>query len=52
MVKDIEAMLAVSKPTANAIVKSLTEANILKEKTGYARNRVFVLHEYLELFNK
>lgn len=52
MVKDVEGMLAVSKPTANAIVKSLMEANILKEKTGYSRNRVFVLHEYLNLFNK
>lgn len=50
-VKDVETMLAVSKPTANAIVNSLTEAKILKEKTGYSRNRIFVLHEYLDLFN-
>ncbi len=49
--KDVESMLSVSKPTANAILHDLTEANILKEKTGFARNRIFVLHEYLELFN-
>lgn len=49
--RDVEAMLSISKPTATALVNSLAEAGILKEKTGYARNRVFVLHEYLGLFN-
>lgn len=49
--REVEVRLAVSKPTATALVNNLTEAGILKEKTGYARNRVFVLHEYLALFN-
>ncbi len=49
--KDVEQMLGVTKPTATALVNKLAEANILKERTGYKRNRVYALDEYLALFN-
>lgn len=50
--KDVESLLNVSKPTATALVKKLAEAKIFTERTGYKRNRVYVLHEYLGLFTK
>lgn len=51
-VNDLIEELAVSKPTANAIVKDFVKLKILKEQTGFKRNRVFVFEEYLNLFRK
>ena len=42
--------LKINYPTANRLLKSLTELSILKEITGYSRNRFFVLEKYLNLF--
>ncbi len=42
--------LNINYPTANRLLKSLTELGILKEITGYSRNRLFVLEKYLNLF--
>ncbi len=36
--------------SANRLLKSLTELDILKEITGHSRNRLFVLEKYLNLF--
>jgi Fic family protein len=36
--------------SASLLLKSLTELGILKETTGFSRNRLFVLEEYLNLF--
>ena len=46
----IQKQLSVSVPTANSLIQDLTKLNILKEITGYSRNRIFVLHEYVDLF--
>lgn len=46
----IEKTLAVSKVTANALIRDFVNAGILKEVTGYKRHRVFVFQEYLKLF--
>ena len=42
--------LGTALSTVNLLLKSLTELGILKETTGYSRNRLFVLEKYLNLF--
>ena len=42
--------LGMAFSSANLLLKSLTELGILKEVTGYSRNRLFVLEKYLNLF--
>ncbi len=41
--------LGVSKVAASKAIQALVSANILVEKTGYARNRVFVADEALRI---
>ncbi|MDD4412149.1 MAG: Fic family protein [Patescibacteria group bacterium] len=50
--REIEKKLKISPPTANALLKEMTKVNILKEKTGFSRNRVFILWEYFNCFDK
>lgn len=45
-------MLTISINSANRLIAELVQIEILKEITGFSRNRVFVLTEYLELFRK
>ena len=42
--------LGMAFSSANLLLKSLTELGILKETTGFSRNRLFVLEKYLNLF--
>jgi Fic family protein len=42
--------LGVSKTTALRAIGTLVELNILKEQTGYKRNRLFNFEAYIELF--
>lgn len=44
--------LKISAPTANNLLQDLVDRNILIEITGFKRNRIFVFHEYLRLFQK
>lgn len=44
--------LNISLSTANTLVSELEQVGILREITGFSRNRMFVLHEYLELFKR
>ena len=37
-------------PAANNLVARLVELGILREFTGYARNRRFIYGEYVDLF--
>lgn len=49
---DVEEDLKISKPTANSILKNFQQIGILKEQTGYKRNRIFIFEEYLRLFER
>lgn len=44
--------LNITHPSANQIIKDFQRIGILKEITGFKRNRLFVFSEYLELFEK
>lgn len=48
--KAVQGLLAVSQPTASALVRDLVELGILRELTGKQRYRVFAYAEYLSLF--
>lgn len=37
---------------ANALIQNFVELNILKEITGYSRNRFFAMDDYIKLFRK
>jgi Fic family protein len=47
---DVEKALSVSTPTANALIKSLVELDILNEITGQQRWRSYAFEPYLRLF--
>lgn len=51
-VADIVKILNVSVGTANTLANELNQIGILKEMTGFSRNRVFILHEYVQLFKR
>ena len=48
--KKVQELLDVSAPTANSLLKDFVRLGILKEKTGYLRNRIFEFEVYLNLF--
>jgi Fic family protein len=48
--KTVEESVAVSQPTASALVKDLTRIGILREVTGRRRDRLFAYDRYLALF--
>lgn len=49
---EIIEMLNISKPSANELIKDLEDIDILKETTGYKRNRIFYFKEYYDLFEQ
>lgn len=51
-ISDIIEPLAVSKPTANSLVKEFEEKGILKEITGYERNKLFAFDRYLSIYSQ
>lgn len=50
--KTAEKELGMSFNSINRLMSSLIKLGILSEVTGYSRNRLFVLKDYLDLFNK
>lgn len=49
-VANIATITGLTFQTASVLAKELDKKGILKEKTGYKRNRIFVLQKYLDLF--
>ncbi|MCV6605912.1 MAG: Fic family protein, partial [Porticoccaceae bacterium] len=50
--KEVADQLAITPRAANGLIDAFVERGILKEETGYRRNRVFIMNEYLEWFWK
>ena len=48
--KDVQNITGLSPKAANDLVQAFLTAGILKETTGYQRNRVFSFEDYLRLF--
>ena len=46
----VQEALNLSAKAANSLLSAFTEAAILKESTGYRRNRTFIFDEYIRLF--
>lgn len=51
-VAGIAKQLDMSVSAANTLANIMEKAGILKEVTGFSRNRVFILHEYVHLFER
>lgn len=49
---EISQQLGVNISTAHRLIKDFENLNILKGKTGFKRNRIFVFEEYLKLFER
>lgn len=49
-VSDVCGILSLTPPNANRLVADLVGLGILKEVTGFTRNRIFVLDEYVKIF--
>jgi Fic family protein len=49
-VKEVEELLGITTKPANAIINEFEKLGILKEITGYKRNRLFLFEEYYNLF--
>jgi len=51
-IKDVQEHLEVNFATANNLVEDFVNLGILKEKTGFIRNRLFGMDDYIKLFRK
>jgi len=51
-IRRLAQLVEVSIPAATTAIEQLREAGILKERTGYARNRVFAATEALQIINR
>ena len=48
--KQLQDITGLSQPTVDAAIRGMLEKNILKEITGYNRNRIYSLYRYFEIF--
>ncbi len=51
-VRDVEGILSVQYKAANNLIKDFVNVGILKEKTGFSRNRIFAMNDYIKLFKE
>ena len=50
-IKETATQLSVNQSTAHRLIEDFIRLDILKEATGFKRNRVFVFEKYLKLFD-
>jgi Fic family protein len=50
--RSVQKMADLSPKAANDLIAKFVELGVLKEATGYQRNRIFVFKSYLDLFSK
>ena len=50
-IRDVQGFTGLSPKAANDLVQIFVEKKILKETTGYQRNRVFIFAEYMAMFD-
>jgi len=50
-VKGIASSLNITFQTANTLAKEFEDNGLFKEITGFSKNRIFYLHEYIKLFD-
>ncbi len=48
--REAEQLLGVTAATTNRLISELEKIGILREITGFSRNRIYSLHEYLNIF--
>ena len=51
-VKAVTTLLSTTTNTAASLINDMVEHNVLVEMTGQRRNRLFLFHDYLDLFRK
>jgi len=51
-VKNVEKILGVQYAAANNLIDDFVRLKILKEKTGFSRNRLFVMDDYIAIFRR
>lgn len=51
-IQQVADKLKITPKAANALVTDFMKLSILREATGYQRNRIFIYQEYLDLFEK
>ncbi len=49
--KQLKQITELTTPTIDNAIKGMLEKRILKEVTGFSRNRVYSLHSYLKIFS-
>ena len=49
-IKEVQENLKINYATANKLVDDFVNLEILKEKTGFQRNRIFIMDDYVKLF--
>lgn len=50
-IKETATQLSVNQSTAHRLIEDFIRLDILKEATGFKRNRIFVFEKYLKLFD-
>lgn len=49
-IKQIQEVIGLSPKSANDLVQGLVKTGLIKETTGYKRNRFFIFDKYIDVF--